>query len=424
MQNSHLKLQEIIWEITGKCNNGCEYCGSKDAWNTPIDDDVIIKIAQNIAKFPPAEIDMSGGDPLLVNFETHKTIVGILKDKGVKCKIIINPKSTRHPKSYTTSIIAEILKLYDWIGLSVNNEEELKLLINGFPIEKSTIISNFNLQNVFLYNEIEEFVKKNNLMWQVQYTMYQDQNNPLAIYNNEKALKFFSKQISESICNGVKILIADNANCGGCGAGLHSIGMLYNGDVVPCLSMRSWVDIKDVVVGNILEEDWLIDPLDKTAELKYKENPLKYIWENRFNKYRFESFKCCKDHCGNKRIEINLIEKKQKKSNNFEEELDIFKKTEPIFPPPYRVVLYGVTPGNVKVYGVTYPEGTYIYACPGDWQDGTTAIYAVKTPPVYAVGMPSSIGSCTSASICNCNINLDTKDTTGEDDKKKNKGGD
>jgi molybdenum cofactor biosynthesis enzyme MoaA len=59
-----LELQEIVWEITGECKNGCSYCGSKDAWNCITDVDKICKIADEIAKYPPKEINMSGGDPL------------------------------------------------------------------------------------------------------------------------------------------------------------------------------------------------------------------------------------------------------------------------------------------------------------------------------------------------------------------------
>jgi organic radical activating enzyme len=376
MQNSHLKLKEIIWEMTGKCNNGCEYCGSKESWNYPVDSEKIIQIAKNIAKFSPEEIDMSGGDPLLVNYETHKIVTEILKDKEVKCKIIINPKSIVNSKSYTNLIIDNILELYDWIGLSVNTEKELKLLITSFNkdlLKKSTIISNFNLQNIFMYDEIEGFVKENNLTWQIQYTMYKEEDNVSAIYNNSKALNFFSEKISNSISNGIKIVIADNANCGKCSAGMCSIGILHNGYVVPCLSMRSWVNINDVVVGNILDETDCDYGSDKGYK-DYKENPLKYIWQNRLNKYRFESFKCCKDHCKNKYVEIN--ENKSTKKQ--------FKTKEMVG----QRILYGVF-NEVMVYGVVYPEyeypkknkdGVFMYAVPGGWGT-TTSIYSVKIPP-------------------------------------------
>ena len=398
MQNSHLKLQEIIWEITGRCKNGCEYCGSKGAWSVPVDTEKIIKIAQNIAKFSPAEIDISGGDPMLVFLPTHIEVVKILKDAKVKCKIIVNPKSLCR-KQDTSSTNEKIISLYDWVGLSVNTEEELELLNNclvpssgpsWFPNRKCTIISNFNLQNIFMYSEIEEFVKKHELMWQVQYTMYKNPNDPLAIYNNEKALGFFSSQISNSIAQGIRVVVADNANCGSCGAGLHSIGILYNGDVVPCLSMRSWLDIDSVVVGNILDETSgrKNDNINYGYKCDqgyndYHENPLKYIWENRFNKYRFESFDCCKDFCKNKCVEIKVA-KKIKTTKEDEEINKDWDNLKIISPSLTRVIVYGVPSDyeRVRVYAVVYPkdQGTYIYACPGDWQI-TTSMYAVKTPP-------------------------------------------
>jgi len=358
MQPKKLELREIIWEITGRCENHCEYCGSKEAWNSPIEPDNIIKIAQNIAKYPPKEIDISGGDPLLLPYGLHLKVTDILKKAKIKCKILINLKSIKN----NITEIAKILSLYDWVGLSINTLEELKLFNYCFPISKSTIISNFNLQNIFIYSDIENFVKENNLMWQIQFTMYKDVDNPLALYNNEKALYFFSEKVSQSLGDKVKILIADNANCGNCGAGFNSIGILYNGDIVPCLSMRSWADIKDVVVGNILGEDW-----NKPSVHSEDKIELQYIWEKRFNDYRFESFKCCKDHCKNKCVTIFVKEAK----SIFEDELNKLKdkeeknKHEKICPPP-RVMLYGVQPY------------TYVYACPSDWNN-TVSVYAVST---------------------------------------------
>lgn len=406
MQNQHIKLHEIIWEVTGKCNNRCEYCGSKDAWNATIDNNTIIKIAENIALFPPEEIDISGGDPLLVDLATHEIITNVLKDKKVKCKILVNPKSINKRQE-----TIKVLSLYDWIGISINTSEELKLM-DGYGInnvlKKSTIISNFNLQNIFIYNEIEEFVKKHNLMWQIQYTIYKDSNDPLAIYNNDKALAFFSSQISKSIADGVKILIADNANCGNCGAGMHSIGILFNGDIVPCLSMRSWLEINSVIVGNILNEKNSQKNKDVNYGYKtdkgyndYKENPLKYIWENRFDKYRFFSFECCKDKCKNKCVEIKSVNKSIP-IEKIPKDPDLCEKI-PKMPPCPPTIVYGVfpRPPRVLLYGIGGQEGTYVYACPGGWDNGTIQ--------VYAVNMPSS--------TCETETNIDTKTTTGNDKK-------
>lgn len=366
MQEGQLKLKEIIWEMTGRCENHCSYCGSKETWNCVVDEDMILKISQAISKYAPEEIDMSGGDPLLVSHETHKKILDLLHEKNVKCKILLNPKSVFKGQERLRTAL-----LYDWIGISVNEAEELKLL-SGYGIgnffKKSTIISNFNLQNIFLYEEIEEFVKKHNLMWQVQYTMYKD-DNPLAIYKNDPAIKALSEKVSKSILGGMKVLVADNANHGRCGAGISSIGILCNGDVVPCLSMRSWVEnINSVVVGNLISEEWK-ENSDEIAYNKFLENPLKYIWENRFDKYRFESFKCCKDHVGNKCVTTTACLKE--KEISFYDLLDEESK-KPITKRrkfPGRVIMYGATPD--------YDEpATYVYAV---GREMTVSVYAVQT---------------------------------------------
>jgi radical SAM protein with 4Fe4S-binding SPASM domain len=223
--------------------------------------------------------------------------VSILKKQKVICKILVNPKSLcrKEDKSATNE---KILSLYDWVGLSINTEEEIGLLEqlvptsgpSWFNVQKSTIISNFNLQNIFLYDIIEAFVKAHSLTWQVQYTVFKEKDKSLALYENQSALDFFFKKIQESIKNNIKVVLADNMNNGKCGAGLNSLGILYDGDIVPCLSMRSWVeDINSVVVGNIIKEDgW--SEIENVEYDTYIKNPLKYIWENRFNKYRFECF--------------------------------------------------------------------------------------------------------------------------------------
>jgi len=67
------------------------------------------KIVDEIVKYPPEEINISGGDPLLVFYDTrdilsvlkyrvfsfrfHKYVVEALKKTKVACKIIVNPDS-------------------------------------------------------------------------------------------------------------------------------------------------------------------------------------------------------------------------------------------------------------------------------------------------------------------------------------------
>ena len=89
MQNNYLKLKEIIWEITGQCKNGCSYCGSKKVTNQPNPSEKTLKhIIDEIVKYPPEQIDISGGDPLLISFSIHEYLTNELKAKSVSVKML------------------------------------------------------------------------------------------------------------------------------------------------------------------------------------------------------------------------------------------------------------------------------------------------------------------------------------------------
>jgi MoaA/NifB/PqqE/SkfB family radical SAM enzyme len=345
MQEQKIKLKEIIWEITAKCDNCCSYCGSKENWNKEINYEIIDKIVERIHEYPPEEINLSGGDPLLIDIDKLKEIVDKFNQKNIKTKIIINPKSlpNRELNFY------QKLSFFYCIGLSINNKEELDISknINNYQIgknkfEKTTIITNFNIDNIFLFDDIAKFIKKNKLMWQIQYTMYKNKNDIKAIYNNNSAFEYLKNKINEFAKNNTNnIILADNMTADICTAGINSVGITYDGKVIPCLSMRSW--------SNKIETYDL---------LKFS---LKQIWESGFKKQRFGQFECCKDNCKNKII---------RECNNFN--INIEKKIEEYIPikiespsypfipqQPPLVTFYGVFP-KVTAYAV-FPNNNKIY---------------------------------------------------------------
>jgi hypothetical protein len=304
-----------------------------------------------IKEYPPKSINISGGDPLLVRYEIHKKIVNTLKEKGVIVKILFNPLSTRKTKLEITNI-ANILSLYDQIGVSLNTEEEINaistnlfesfnLFFDGYEkniLNKTTIISNFNILNLHKYEKIEEIVKQYNFLWQIQFTVYREESE-LALYheNNEEALNVFWGKIQNSIDNNVKVIVSDNMNDSPCTAGIRSLGILYDGNVIGCLSERTW---------------------SKENEVFYERNliteSLRTVWEDGFKSHRFNSTKCCKDHCNNKCFQlkkkvgpIKLDWIKTNPLGNDFEKIDI---------PPYQqpiVVMYGVgmiSPAYQKTY--------------------------------------------------------------------------
>ena len=355
MQEPCLKLKEIIWEITSECNNNCNYCGSTSQCSTKTDYEKIKLIACEISKYKPEEINISGGDPLLVPFEIHEFVKNILPD--VKRKIIINPKSIAKNKENEPlrNAMFQTLFLYDAIGISVNDQEEFKILQDMYTSFRyalnltPTIITNFNLSNVFLFDQINEFCNTNNNIWQIQFTTYQEGDNTLALYsdNNDLACKFLFESIDSALKHGSKIVLADNMNDGKCTAGKYSLGILSSGSVVPCLSMRSWTNPSDFTQGNILEQ-----------QASFGEAPnLAVIWQSKFQDHRFGKFKCCKDACNNKCFKKSLpIDELRKAIKDIDNKKPVIKVDEPFdeippvenpptsypeFPRPM-VMMYGV----------------------------------------------------------------------------------
>jgi organic radical activating enzyme len=274
-----LALQEIIWEITSQCNNHCEYCGSKEGWGKVTYSDTIKYIADKIAEYPPKEIDISGGDPLVVDYATHEYVVNLLRGRGVKCKILVNPKSIEG-ENYP------ILDLYDHVGISINTPEELQCFENlAFGKELTyTVITNFNILNSYMAKSIAEKLPHETI-WQIQFTMYRNPDSKEALWNHPVALERLNEDLG-SITHLITVM-ADNCNAGLCGAGLNTMGITATGDVIPCLSMRSWMEDDALqVMGNLLDPD----------------TSLKNLWMDKFKEQRFEEVECCKDKCNHQLI--------------------------------------------------------------------------------------------------------------------------
>ena len=276
-----LKLHEIIWEITNKCNNNCSYCGSKEitTTTTPVADDHYKKMIDRIAEYPPDILDVSGGDPLLVGYEVHLYLREKLKT--TKCNILINPLSLR----YKTQKM-EIVNLYPLVGVSLNTEDEIRAFeeIRDKISSPITFITNFSLLNLYLVDTLSDVIRNN--PWQIQFTMSRDQT--ITIYDKTKALEKLNLELGKRKSKGWPIIVADNASAdkSACTAGINAIGILYDGSIVPCLSMRSWCsNISAQIQGNIKTDD------------------LKTVWLTKFQDSRFDDCDCCKDFCHNALIQ-------------------------------------------------------------------------------------------------------------------------
>lgn len=372
MEQSHLKLREIVWEITKKCNNNCWYCGSKERTKEidTITNQQIKRIIEQICSYPPEEITISGGDPLLIDSSIHSELSKNFRKNNIVSKIIVSAKSDLI-KNYFL-----LTSFYDIIGVSINDEKDLQLF-NEFShkcdislfCNKFVIITNFNIKNLYSFDKIKKFVKENNFGWQIQYTVFREEDNPLAIYNDDNAFLEFDKKICESIKEGLNIVVSDNANFNSCFAGKSILGITAEGNVLPCLSMVSWEDEKNVIQGNLLERD------------------LKDIWETEFQQYRFGDYKCCKDHCKRKAIvkyESKIVEDEEKEFDIIKE-FEKFIKPDKIKKEPI-IAYYGVQP-HIMMYGVFREPIVVAYAVTGETITTSSKYDWKNMPPVSAYGV-------------------------------------
>lgn len=289
-----LKLREIVWEITNRCDNNCSYCGSKSSliYSGPPDSmgdtkhrspDAYEAIIEAIAKYPPEVLDVSGGDPLLVDAKIHSLLLEKLR--GVTCNIIINPLSLRYKRNKL-----KIVNSYHHIGMSLNTEEEIHAyedVADGI-MAPVTFITNFSLLNLYLIDAIASIVKRRASKWQIQFTMSEDRS--ITVFDKSKALEMLNQGLGKH--NLQHLVIADNANSCECSAGINSLGILYNGLVVPCLSMRTWCkELSAQVQGNLAKGD-----------------DLETLWMTGFKNSRFSDCSCCKHFCSKSVIKPTAFE--------------------------------------------------------------------------------------------------------------------
>lgn len=262
-----LQLKEILFEITSKCNKNCKYCGSNKYLNQKdLNSPQIEKILQEIISYPPEYLTLSGGEPCLSEHFEH--VVNVLSKK-IAIKTLTNGELFKYHKTNST-----LLHKIQRVGYSVNTKEDIadsELFVRNIYPEKITMISNFGNHNIFQFKPIYDFFIKNNFKyWQVQLTMGDFQLD-------EDGISYLIDELNK--VTAPNIVYADNLqNEYRCTAGINTCSILYDGNVVSCLSKRCWdTSFNGPSEGNLVGSS------------------LKDIWENGFKNERFGCAKCCRD---------------------------------------------------------------------------------------------------------------------------------
>lgn len=297
-----------VWEITMGCNMRCKHCGS--SCENPLPDELTteeaLDLADQIAELGLTWITLSGGEPF-TRKDWH-LIAKQLSDKGVIPNIISNGwlvtddtiAKIKESKVGTIAISLDGLKeTHDYIrkpGSYDRTINALKRFVeNGVVCGVVTTISNANLNEL---RELRQVLVDTKVpYWQVQIGL------PMGNFMKEKDAILRPEQINEVIdfcyetAKGGEITLYP-ADCigyynlkelevrriahktgtlpvwKGCNAGKRGFGILHNGDIMGCTSIRD----REYIEGNIRE----------TSLREIWENPENFVWNRTATKSKLK----------------------------------------------------------------------------------------------------------------------------------------
>ena len=297
-----------VWEITMGCNMRCKHCGS--SCENPLPDELTteeaLDLADQIADLGLTWITLSGGEPF-IRKDWH-LIAKRLSDKGVIPNIISNGwlvtddiiSKLKESKVGTIAISLDGLKkTHDYIRKPGSYDRTIKALQrfveNGIICGVVTTISNANMNELRELRQVLVDIKVP--YWQVQIGL------PMGNFAKEKGFILQPEQINDIIdfcyetAKGGEITLYP-ADCigyynikeletrqiahstgtlplwKGCNAGKRGFGILHNGEIMGCTSIRD----REYIEGNIRE----------TSLREIWENPENFQWNRTATKAKLK----------------------------------------------------------------------------------------------------------------------------------------
>ncbi|MBD5546188.1 MAG: radical SAM protein [Lachnospiraceae bacterium] len=292
-----MKYQPItcVWEVTMGCNMRCGHCGSSCA--DPLPDELTteeaLDLCDQIAELGLKWITISGGEPL-----TRKDVAMLverLSSSGVAVNIITNGwllsgETAQELKESGISTVAISIDGTPEIHDKIRREGAFDHARRAFQTMKELgiytgAVTTITKQNIDILHDLkEELIGMGVKSWQVQLglPMGNLQERPDWVLEPERIQDIIDFAYETAKEGRIAIYLADCigyytkkeieikkiayrtnmiAPWDGCNAGTRGFGILQNGDILGCTSIRS----KEFIEGNI------------------KERPLREIWEDENN---------------------------------------------------------------------------------------------------------------------------------------------
>jgi len=313
---AHIEYKPVtaVWEVTMGCNMRCGHCGSSCAGALPgeLSTDEALDLCDQIAELGLRWITLSGGEPL-TRKDTPK-LVKRLSRNGVKVNIITNgwlldEEMAKKLKKSGISTVAISIDGTPKIHDSVRKEGAFEHARNAFfamtelGIETGAVTT-ITKKNIDILSDLkEELISMGVKTWQVQlglpmgnlkenhdWVLEPRQVNDVIdfCYNTAKegririypadCIGYYSKKDLET--RRISFGFDRHSLWDGCNAGVRGFGILHNGDILGCTSIRS----KEFIEGNIRKR--------KLREIWEDENA--FLWRRQMTKEKLSgSCKTC-----------------------------------------------------------------------------------------------------------------------------------
>lgn len=271
--------QTCVWEVTMGCNMRCGHCGSscKTALPGELSTEEALKLADMIGDLGLTWVTLSGGEPLIR--KDLPQIIRRLNENGVKANVITNGWEI-------TEEMAKILKDagVSTLAISIDGTKKIHDKIRrpgafdrakkAFGILEKLGVYTASITTITKANlGILEYLKKELIdmgvkLWQVQLGLpmgnFTEHPDWILEPGDVKYIIDFCYdtalenkiEIQPADCIGYYDKKTDYINSlrrvgswSGCNAGVRSFGILHNGDILGCTSIRD----KSFIEGNIRE---------------------------------------------------------------------------------------------------------------------------------------------------------------------------
>lgn len=278
-----------VWEITMGCNMRCKHCGS--SCENPLEDELTteeaLKLCDDLGKLGLKWITLSGGEPttrkdfhLIAKRLNENNIIPTLITNGWLLDENIVDQAIQGGINTVAISIDGLKETHDNMRKKESFQRDMRALdllrIKSMPSSIITTINNINI------NELEQLkdilIEKGVVSWQLQLALPMGnmaKNSELVVqpFQVDTVIDFAYNTTME---NKIAIQLADcmgyfnmkeaavrkhssNVNkygWTGCSAGKYTLGILNNGDIVGCTSVRD----KSLIEGNVkitpLEDIW------------------------------------------------------------------------------------------------------------------------------------------------------------------------